>query len=126
MGKKHYIIYKTINKINKKIYVGKHETDNLDDGYLGSGKYLWNASKKYGRENFEREILFEYKTSEEMNQKEAEIVDEEFVKRENTYNLKLGGEGSWSYVNQFGLNKNDYSMFNDPKYKDYVKDHLSE
>lgn len=50
-------IYKTVNLINGKIYVGSHMTDNIDDGYLGSGVYFKKAVKKYGAVNFKREIL---------------------------------------------------------------------
>ena len=54
---KYHIIYKTTNLINGKIYVGMHSTDNLNDGYLGSGWILKQAIKKYGKENFKREVL---------------------------------------------------------------------
>ena len=96
---KYYIIYQTTNKVNGKIYVGKHITENLDDGYLGSGKYLRNAIEKYGVENFERTVLFFCETEDEMNAKEKEIVNEEFLARKDTYNLKIGGDGGWDYVN---------------------------
>ena len=43
MEKKYYLVYKTTNLVNGKIYIGKHETDNLNDGYLGSGKLLKRA-----------------------------------------------------------------------------------
>ena len=43
-----FIIYQTTNLINNKIYIGKHQTSDLDDGYLGSGKLLLQAIKKYG------------------------------------------------------------------------------
>lgn len=103
----YYIIYQTTNKINGKIYVGKHKTNNLDDGYLGSGKYLNNAIAKYGVENFERKILFFCESEDEMNAKEKEIVNEDFVARNDTYNLKVGGEGGWDFVND--ISKSGYT-----------------
>ena len=104
MNKKHYLVYKTTNLVNGKIYIGKHETDNLDDGYLGSGKLLIRAIKKYGEENFKREILFECSSKEEMDAKEAELVNEDFLKRKDVYNIKLGGDGGWNYINSTGIN----------------------
>lgn len=50
-------IYKTVNLLNGKIYIGQHTTENIDDGYLGSGVILQKAFKKYGKENFKREVL---------------------------------------------------------------------
>ncbi len=78
--------------------MGKHQTENKLDDYLGSGVILRRAIEKYGAENFSKEILFECATPEEMNQKEADIVDEEFISRDDTYNIKLGGTGGWDYI----------------------------
>jgi hypothetical protein len=96
----YYLIYKTTNKLNNKIYVGKHKTENKNDDYLGSGMLLERAIEKYGSESFIREILLDLPTEEEMNQKEADIVDEDFIARDDTYNIKLGGHGGWEYVNK--------------------------
>lgn len=59
-----HIIYKTTNLLDGKFYIGAHSTEILEDGYLGSGKYLKRAVLKYGRENFAREILFVYSDKE--------------------------------------------------------------
>lgn len=86
-----YYIYKTTNILNGKYYVGFHKTNNPNDSYLGSGVRLIDAIKKYGVENFKKEILFEFDTQEEAEAKEREIVNLDFVKDRNTYNVSLGG-----------------------------------
>jgi hypothetical protein len=107
----YYTIYKITNKISGKIYIGAHKTRNLDDGYMGSGTYLIHSLRKHGLDNFEKEILFVFESAELMYAKEAELVNEDFLAEANTYNLKVGGFGSWSFVNQNKLNlygKNGY------------------
>lgn len=91
----HYTIYKTTNLLDGKFYIGKHQTKNLDDGYLGSGKLLKHAIKKYGIENFKKEILETFSTEAEMNAAEKRLV----ILGEMSYNLCPGGEGGWGYVN---------------------------
>lgn len=87
------IVYKTRNKINGKIYVGVHRK--CDDeslcNYLGSGHYINKAFKKYGRENFVRTILYEFENEQEAFLKEKEIVNRDFIKRSDTYNITIGG-----------------------------------
>ena len=94
-----YTIYKITNKVNNKIYIGKHQTKDPNDGYMGSGKMLRRAQKKYGIENFIKEILYIFDTEDEMNAKEKELVTEEFCLREDTYNICIGGQGGFSYIN---------------------------
>jgi hypothetical protein len=91
----HYTIYKITNKINGKFYIGKHKTNNINDSYMGSGKLIKSAIRKYGIENFEKEILETFNTEEEMNEAEKRYV----VLGEGSYNLCPGGQGGWGYVN---------------------------
>jgi len=89
----YHLVYLTRNLINGKIYIGKHSTTNLDDGYLGSGKHLKLAFKKYGRENFRRTILHYCLTEQDAYDIEAQIVTKEFIKLRSNYNHDLGGRG---------------------------------
>lgn len=93
----YYLVYKITNKANGKIYIGAHRTDRLDDGYMGSGKAIKSAIEKYGLQSFEREILFEATTAEEMFDHEAKLVTREFVSRDDTYNLQPGGSGYFCF-----------------------------
>lgn len=90
---RYYGLYKITNLINGKMYIGKHVTSNLDDGYMGSGKIIQKAIKKYGIESFRKEWLGFYEDEEELNYMERVFVDETWISREDTYNLCLGGEG---------------------------------
>ena len=97
----HYIIYKTTNLINGKFYIGKHQTNDLNDGYIGSGKLLKRAIKKYGLDQFKTEILFECPTEAHMNLAEKVYV---VIDQEVSYNLCPGGKGGFGYINKNALN----------------------
>ena len=98
--KKYHFIYKTTNLINNKFYVGMHSTDNLEDGYFGSGKRLGYSIRKYGLENHRCEILEFLPSREELKKREAEVVNEEMLKHPLCMNLKFGGDGGWDHVNK--------------------------
>ena len=104
-----YTIYKTINVVNGKFYIGKHQTKDLNDDYLGSGKLLKHAIKKYGVDNFHKEILHICKDEDHMNLLESILVVPD---TEINYNLCEGGKGGWGYLNKTGLNNlgKDYSF----------------
>ena len=110
MNKRHYLIYQITNTVNGKIYIGKHITKNIDDEYFGSGKYLKRAQQKYGLDKFIKIILFELQNKEEMDLLEKYVVTEAFCARSDTYNIKVGGEGGWDYVNN-ELHLNGNKMF---------------
>jgi hypothetical protein len=99
----YFIVYETTNLINGKKYRGAHICKRLDDSYLGSGVLLKKAISKYGFENFKRKILIECDSVESMFIHEAQFVNADWVDDPNTYNLKIGGEGGWDYINKNGL-----------------------
>jgi group I intron endonuclease len=98
------IIYKTTNLINNRFYVGKDKMNN--PRYLGSGKILKEAIKKYGKENFIKEILEICETVDKMNEREIFWI-EELNAIEEGYNITKGGDGGNTIENH--PNKNEIS-----------------
>ena len=88
------LVYLTTNLVNQKFYVGVHSTYNLDDGYLGSGNNIRNAIKKYGKENFKRDILHLCLTKNDAYELERQIVDNFLLNKENCYNIIKGGNSN--------------------------------
>ena len=101
------IIYKTTNLINKKIYIGKDKHN--DPKYLGSGKSLHYAIKKYGRENFQKEIL-EYCESENHMAEQETIWIHTFNSTDRAigYNMTKGGLGGNTRINYTDQQLNEY------------------
>ena len=94
-----YYTYKIINKVNGHFYIGAHKTSNLEDGYMGSGTVLKRAIAKHGIENFHKEIIEFHGSQDAMYNHEKELVDADLVVRKDVYNIKLGGQGGFDYVN---------------------------
>ena len=96
------VIYKTTNLINNKIYIGQDSKNNPN--YLGSGIYLNNAIKKYGKENFKKEIICECKSKIELNRMEIEMIKNNHSHiSEGGYNITWGGDGGDTFT--YSLNK---------------------
>lgn len=91
--KKYYYLYKITNKINNKYYIGVHGTNNLNDGYFGSGRNLKLAIKKYGKENFNKEIIKFCNSYKELMIEERLLVNNKTLKDRNIYNSEIGGAG---------------------------------
>lgn len=102
----YYYLYKIINKINGKFYIGVHKTSNLEDDYMGSSKILTRAINKYGIDNFTKEILEYFDNEEQMYKREKEIVNPELIKSKKSYNVNIGGHGFY-YINNNGFNFKD-------------------
>lgn len=96
------IIYKTTNNINGKIYIGKDSNNNPK--YIGSGSYLRLAIKKYGIENFTKEIL-EYCTASNINEREKYWIEKEKSRDKKIgYNISPGGDG-YNFTNDIDMRK---------------------
>ena len=95
-------------------------TYDKDDKYMGSSKYLKKDIKKFGRQNFEKEILHTFYNKEDVMEKEKEIVNKEFCYNPNTYNKQEGGVNVFGAPNMFAARDkegNVYRIYNDdPRY----------
>ena len=123
----HYF-YRITNGINGKVYYGIHSTDNLDDGYMGSGKLIMKAVKKYGRENFTKDIIMFFDSRNKLSEYEKQFVNEKLINDPNCYNLIRGGvepdgliEYSRTHIMVCDINDKDHKIFSvcrdDPKLK---------
>ena len=113
----HYL-YIIINNINHKFYYGIHSTNNINDGYFGSGKRLRAAIKKYGKENFSKYILEYFNDRKSLLNREQEIITKEFLLSDECYNMTYGGSaGQLFYIPVIDKNGNKLSVTkDDPRY----------
>lgn len=89
-----YYIYLTTNLVNNKKYIGQHK-GKPDDNYFGSGTTIMKALKKYGKENFKKDILCFCETREEADKKEREYIKlYNAVEDKMFYNNQEGGKSA--------------------------------
>lgn len=102
-----YIVYLTTNTVNNKIYIGVHGTNNpnIFDGYIGNSINIFESNpelkhpklpfhkavKKYGYSAFRRTTLKVFDTIQDALDLEAWLVTDDFINREDTYNIIKGG-----------------------------------
>lgn len=127
--KKYHFIYKTTNVLNGRYYYGMHSTDDLEDGYLGSGDRLRRSINKHGQENHVREILEFCKDRKILNEREGGIVNLNEVAKENCMNLTVGGIGFTQEQCRKGrLNANkviNERLINDIEFRNYWMSQIS-
>lgn len=128
--RKYHYIYKTTCLITNKYYIGMHSTDNLDDGYKGSGKRLWHSINKHGLENHQTEILEFLPSREELKAREIKLVNQELLEDKMCMNLALGGEGGARVMTKEQLSKGAINAnkvkWSNPEFKSKMSNMTSE
>jgi len=127
--KKYHFIYKTTNLLSGRYYIGMHSTDDLNDGYLGSGKRLRYSINKYGVDNHHREILEFCDTRTDLKAREGEIVNLNEIAKVDCMNLKIGGCGGLDGLSKEslanirkGASEKLKEMWEDPEYRKKISD----
>lgn len=122
-----YIVYKVINLINNKFYIGVHRTNNINDEYMGSGKIIIRAIEKYGIDNFKKEIIGQFNNKIEAYDLERTLITDKLIKSEECYNLRPGGIGGDAFshlsakeyqkaIDSMRRNRKDVSGINNANY----------
>jgi hypothetical protein len=129
--KKYHYIYKTTCNVNGKFYIGMHSTENINDGYLGSGRRLWNSIDYHGKENHKKEIIEFCLNRDELKKREKEIVNADLINDHFCMNLQLGGGGG--FINEEHMmkvskagNKEFLEKMKDDEYRKEFSKKLSE
>jgi len=89
---KYHYIYKITNTVNGMFYIGAHSTNNIMDGYMGSGVLITKAIEYHGKEFFEMVIIKNCKSVSNKWYWERQLITKTIVKDPNCYNLITGGK----------------------------------
>lgn len=127
--RKYHYIYK-ITRDDGRFYIGMHSTDNLEDGYFGSGKLITRSIKKYGYKIHKKEILEFLESRNLLKERERQLVTEEMVTNKQCMNLVLGGNGGCSINSQrirstAGGKAFSKRLENNVEFKKYFSDKMS-
>lgn len=125
---KKYYIYKITNKITLQYYIGMHISDEFEkfDKYYGSGVIISRMIKKYGKSNFNKQILQSASSEEQLIQLQKKYVNEQVVNDPMSYNLNTGGS-SWYFVNKLNLGRGALKrkLQSDQQFKKYYSEMIS-
>lgn len=95
-----YYVYKITNTVNGKFYIGKRgHKDPYSDSYMGSGRQIQSAIKKYGKDKFIKEILQVFETNDKAAELEKSLVTREIIETAQCYNMHEGGHGGFGHIN---------------------------
>ena len=114
--RKFHYIYK-ITRTDGKYYIGMHSTDDLEDGYFGSGTLLAASIREHGKEVHSKEILEFLPTRKDLKTRERELVNEDLLGDVKCMNLKLGGEGGWKKLSFEQRSSISKEMWKSPEYR---------
>lgn len=101
MEERYGYVYKITNLVNNKIYVGKRVAKEFDQYYWGSGKIIIQAIRKYGKDQFTRDVIEWCYSKEQLCERERFWIKELNARDLSVgYNIQEGGEGGRSYVGE--------------------------
>ena len=127
--KKIHYLYKTTCIITSRWYIGLHSTNNMDDGYMGSGKRLRYSIRKYGVDNHIKEILEFFETRELLVEAEIKAITADMITDTDCMNIVDGGGGFTSeYAKICAIKSNEKQRFlreNDQEWVDNFSDKMS-
>ena len=92
--RRYHYIYR-ITRDDGKYYIGMHSTDDLDDGYFGSGQRISRSIKKHGKGRHVKEILEIVASRAELKAREKELITEELRADAMCMNIAPGGGGGF-------------------------------
>lgn len=98
--KKFHFLYKTTCLTTGGWYIGMHSTDDINDGYLGSGRWILNSIKKHGEKNHHRDIIEFCDSREILCEREEQTVTLELIEDHFCMNLIKGGSSNHFPVGQ--------------------------
>lgn len=93
---KHHYVYEIVCLTSSRSYIGVHSTDNMEDGYFGSGKELLILVTELGKNNFLKRIIYHGSNRQEILEIERLLVTTENIKSFQLLNIIPGGGGGHS------------------------------